>query len=381
MINFSLTEEQAGLRKMAKSFAEKEIVPIAAKLDKDVEHKVNWEIIKKLAANDFLRMSVKEKHGGLGLDHLSQAIILEELAVGCIAIAMVAGWNVGSSFLYDYGTEEQQERFLPLLCDRSHPGVIAFAATESQAGSDMAAMSTKAVRDEEGYVLNGTKCFITHAIYSSLIVTLAVTDKTKGPKGISAFIVPTNTSGLSFGKVEDKMGARAALNAEVIYDNVRIPKENLLGKEGEGFKIAMVNFDKARPLITGALGVGLARAAYEYALKYSKEREQFGNPIFANQAIAFMLSDMAVKIETARLLVWKACWEIDNSLPFAKTSAMSKIYCSDIAMEVAIDAVQILGGYGYMKDYPMEKYMRDAKVLQIYEGTNQIMRMILGRLL
>ena len=381
MVDFSLTEEQVGLRKMAKSFAEKEIVPIAAKLDKDVDHKVNWEIIRKLAGNDFMRMSIKEKHGGLGLDYLSQAIILEELAVGCIAIGMIAGWNVVSSLLYDYGTEEQQDRFLPPICDKHNPGIIAFAATESHAGSDMAAMSTKAVWDGEGYVLNGTKCFITHANYSSLIITLAVTDKTKGPKGISSFIVPTNAPGISFGKVEDKMGARAALNAEVIYQDVRIPKENLLGKEGEGFKIAVASLEKGRPLITGALGVGLARAAYEYALKYSKEREQFGKPILANQAITFMLADMAIKIETARMLVWKACWEIDNNFPFSKTSAMSKIYASDIAMEVTVDAVQILGGYGYMKDYPMEKYMRDAKVLQIYEGTNQIMRMLLGRFL
>lgn len=381
MVDFALTEEQVGQRKMAKSFAEKEIVPIATKLDKDVEHKVNWEIIRKLAANDFLRMSIKEKHGGLGLDYLSQSIILEELGAGCIAIAMMAGWNVASSFLYDYGTEEQQDKFLPPICNKNNPGIIAFASTESHAGSDMAAMSTKAVQDGDGYVLNGTKCFITHANYSSLIVTLAVTDKTKGPKGISAFIVPTNTPGISFGKVEDKMGARAAHNAEVIYKDVRIPKENLLGREGDGFKIAMANFEKARPLITGALGVGLARAAYDYALKYSKEREQFGKPILANQAVTFMLADMAIKIETARMLVWKTCWELDNNLPFAKTSAMSKIYTSDIAMEVTIDAVQILGGYGYMKDYPMEKYMRDAKVLQIYEGTNQIMRMVLGRLL
>lgn len=381
MVNFSLTEEQLGLKKMAKSFAEKEIVPIAAKLDKDVEHKVNWEIIRKLAANDFLRMAIKEKHGGLGLDYLSQAIILEELAVGCIGVAMIAGWNATSCLLYDYGTEEQQDKFLPTICDKDNPGIIAFAATESQAGSDMAAMSTKAVGDRDGYILSGTKCFITHANYSSMIVTLAITDKAKGPKGISAFIVPTNTPGISFGKVEDKMGARAAHNVEVIYDDVHIPKENLLGKEGEGFKIALASLEKGRPLITGALGVGLARGAYEYALKYSKEREQFGKPILANQAITFMLADMAIKIETARMLVWKTCWELDNNLPFAKTSAMSKIYASDIAMEVAIDGVQILGGYGYMKDYPMEKYMRDAKVLQIYEGTNQIMRMLLGRLL
>jgi alkylation response protein AidB-like acyl-CoA dehydrogenase len=381
MIDFSLTEEQIALKKMAQRFREKEITPIAAKLDSDVAHKINWEIIRKLAANDFLRMAVREKHGGLGLDYMSQAIILEELAVGCIAIAMIAGWNLGSSFFYDFGTEEQQDKFLPPICDKNNPRLIVLAATESHAGSDLGRVSTKAVLDKDEYVINGTKCFITHANYSHLIITLAVTDKTKGTKGMSTLIVPADTPGVSIGKIEDKMGARAAHSVEVIYKDVRIPKENLLGKEGQGFAIALNGIGKVRPLITGSLGVGVARAAFECALKYSKEREQFGKPIFANQAVSFMLADMAIKIETARMLVWKACWELDNNLPYEKSSAMAKIYPSDIAMAVTTDAVQILGGYGYMKDFPVEKYMRDAKVLQIYEGTNQILRVLLGRFL
>jgi alkylation response protein AidB-like acyl-CoA dehydrogenase len=326
-------------------------------------------------------MSLKEKHGGLNFNYVTQAIILEELAVGCIGIAMMACWNAFSSTIYDYGTEEQQDKFLSPLCDKKNPKLISFAATEPHAGSDMGALSTKAVLDGDNYTLNGTKCFITHGNYSSVLLTLAVTDKEKRNKGMSIFIVPAQTPGVSFGKVEDKMGARAASSVEVIYNDVRIPRENLLGKEGQGFPIALTSLEKFRPLSTGVLGVGVARSSYEYALRYSKEREQFGKPVFANQAISFMLADMAIKIETARLLVWKACWELDNNVPFSKTSAMSKVYASDIAMDVTMDAVQILGGYGYMRDYPLEKNMRDAKLLQIYEGTNQIIRVILGRLL
>jgi alkylation response protein AidB-like acyl-CoA dehydrogenase len=382
MIDFRLSEEQMAMQKMARDFAQREIKPIAAQLDQDPEHRFNWDIMKKLAENDFLRLAIPEEYGGLGLDRVTLALIFEELAVGCAGISIAAVGNTVVPFpIMTFGTEEQKRRFLSPLCDRQVPRLCAYALTEPGAGSDITALSTTARLEGDEYVLNGTKCFITNAGVASLYLLFASTDRSQGPKGLSAFLLPGDTPGLSIGKIEDKMGQRAAQNAEVILEEARIPKENLLGKEGDGFKIIMRSLDEARPIYTGAISVGLARAAYEEALRYSKQRVQFGSPIFAQQAVSFKLADMATLIETARLLVWKACWLVDNNLPFTKEASMAKFFCSDVAMKVTNDAVQILGGYGYMKDFPVEKFMRDAKIMQIFEGTNEIQHMIIARCL
>jgi len=383
MIDFDLTEEQLAMQRAAREFTENEIKPIAAELDSDSEHKFNWDIIRKLAANDFLRMTTPVEYGGIGLDRRTTYFVIEEIASGCAGIAItVAVHNMhGADIIRDWGSEEQKRQYLPLLCDTRNPVLAAFTATEHDTGSDIVSMSSTAVKDGDDYILNGTKCFITNGGVAGVYLGFAYTDKSKGHKGISGFIIPADTPGVLVGKIEDKMGQRASQTSEVVYENVRLPRENLLSNEGDGFAIMMDSLNKGRPCITAAISVGLARAAFDAALNWAKTRIQFGHPIFSNQAISFQLVDMATMIETARLLSLKAAWLIDRGLPHIKESAMAKFYCSDMAMKVTTDALQVLGGYGYMKDFPMEKYMRDAKILQIYEGTNQIQHVVAaGRL-
>lgn len=375
MISFKLTEEQEQIRRLARTFAEKEIIPIAAEYDEKEE--IPWHIVEKAHALGLMNRTVPVEYGGQGLDHVTDAIVAEELAYGCLGISGALGANgLALTPILIAGTPEQKEKFLKPFCAK--PQLAAFCLTEPNAGSDVASISTTAVRDGDYYVINGRKCFITNGGIAALYTVFATVDKSKGLKGITAFIVPGDTPGISMGRKERKMGDRASHVAEVIFEDVRVPKENVLWSEGQGFKIAMMTLDRTRPIV-GAAAVGVARRALEEAIKYSKQRVQFGRPICENQAIQFMLADMATKVEAARMLVWYACWLLDQGLPVSKVGAMAKMYAADVAMSVTVDAVQIFGGYGYMRDYPVEKLMRDAKILQIYEGTNQIQRMVIAR--
>ncbi|MBC7107131.1 MAG: acyl-CoA dehydrogenase family protein, partial [Firmicutes bacterium] len=363
------------IRQLARTFAAKEIIPIAAEYDEKEE--IPWHVVEKAHQVGLMNLGVPVEYGGQGLDLLTGAIVAEELAYGCLGINGTFGANeLALTPLLLAGTPEQKAKFLPPFCAK--PQLAAFCLTEPNAGSDAGAITTSARPEGDVYVINGQKCFITNGGVAALYTVFAKTDPSKGLKGISAFVVPADTPGVRGGKKEKKMGDRASHVAEVLFEDVRVPRENLLGKEGDGFKIAMMTLDRTRPGV-GATAVGVARRALEEAIKYAKQRVQFGQPIAANQAIQFMLADMAMKVEAARALVWKACWMLDQGLPATKESAMSKCFAADVAMSVTTDAVQIFGGYGYMREYPVEKLMRDAKILQIYEGTNQIQRLVIGR--
>jgi len=375
VISFQLTDEQKAMQKVAGDFTEREIIPIAAEYDEREE--IPWHVVEKAHTAGLMNLSVPEEYGGQGLDALTAAIIVEEMAYGCLGINGTYGANeLALAPILIAATEEQKKRFLPDFCAK--PQLAAFGLTEPDAGSDVANIQTTAVLDGDHYVINGNKCFITNGGVAALYTIFATVDKSKGFKGITAFIVPGNTAGISGGKKERKLGDRAAHVGEVILQDVRVPVENRLAKEGEGFKIAMMTLDTTRPGI-GASAVGVARRAYEEARKYSMQRVQFGKPIAANQAIQFMLADMAMKIDAARLLVWRAAQYLKAGLPVSTEGSMAKCYAGDVAMSVTVDAVQIMGGYGYMREYPVEKLMRDAKILQIYEGTNQIQRMVIAK--
>lgn len=374
MIDFDLTDEQKEIRRMVQSFTRNEIIPVAADYDRTAE--MPWPIINKAFEIGLWNLNVPEEFGGQGLDEVTQLIVLEELAYGCLGIfGAFAGNGLALTPLLLAGTEEQKKRFLGPFGEK--PLLAAFALTEPEAGSDAGRIATTAKLEGDHYILNGTKCFITHGGIASLYTVFATVDRSKGVKGLSAFLIPGDTPGLLPGKKEDKMGDRASHIGEVILDNVKVPVEGRLGNEGDGFKIAMKTLDITRPGI-GAGALGVARRAFEEALRYSQVRVQFGRPIFANQAIQFMLADMATGIECARNILLKAAWRIARGETSTMLSAMSKCYASDLAMKVTVDALQIFGGYGYMKDYPMEKLMRDAKITQIYEGTNQIQRMVIA---
>ena len=321
-----------------------------------------------------------EEYGGAGSDYVSYAIAVVELSrvEASAGTTLSAHVSLCSWPIYKYGTEEQKERFLKPLALGEKLG--AYALTEATAGTDAASLRTTASRDGDSYILNGNKIFITNADYAEIYIVFAVTDKEKKAKGISAFIVEKGTPGFSFGKKERKMGLRASPTGELIFDNCRVPKENLLGEEGEGFKIAMSTLDGGRNGIA-AQAVGIAQGALEEAVAYARSREQFGQPIANFQAIAFMLADMATKIEAARLLTYQAAFLESQGLPYGKASAMAKLFASEVAMEVTTNAVQIFGGYGYTRDYPVERFMRDAKITQIYEGTSEVQRLVISRFL
>lgn len=377
MIDFTLSEEQQALRDLAREFAQKEMAPVAAYYDRSEEFP--WPVQKKAHSLGLMNISVPEEYGGGGLGSLEDCLVSEELAAGCIGIgASILANTLATTPIVLAGTEEQKRKFLKPLCEEGN--LAAFCLTEPGAGSDAASLTTRARRVGDEYVLNGTKRFITNGGVASLYVVFASTDPERKARGITGFIVPRDTPGVSVGKKEDKMGQRASNTTEVIFEDARIPVENRLGQEGEGFKLALQTLDRSRAGIA-ASGVGVARAAMEAAIRYSKERYQFGQPIANFQAIQFMLADMAIKIETARLICWKAAWLIDHGQANRFESSIAKCYATDIAMQVTTDAVQIFGGYGYSKEYPVEKYMRDAKLLQIYEGTNQIQRIVISRAL
>jgi len=370
-----LTEDQQSLQQLVRNFAQKEIAPRAALYDHSEEFP--WDNIKGLAALGLMGMPIPEEYGGAGLDNLSYALAIEEVSKACAATGAILSIHTSAGILpiLIFGTEEQKRKYVPDLAEGRKIG--AFALTEANAGSDAGAVATTATLDGDSYVINGTKCFISNAGPAEIYSVFAKTTPGRGVKGITGFIVEKGTSGFSIGKKEEKMGIRASATAELIFDNCRIPKANILGKEGEGFKIAMVVLDSAR-IGVGSQAVGIAQAAYEEALAYAKVREQFGKPIAANQAIGFMLADMAIKIEAARQLVHYAARLKDEAVPFGKEAAMCKTFASDMAVQVALDAIQIMGGYGYSREYPVERLLRDAKITQIYEGTNQIQRVVIA---
>ena len=375
-MNFQLTKEQEFVRKMVREFAVNEVEPLAADIDK--EHRFPVETVEKMAKYGLLGVPFPTEVGGAGGDHISYAITVEELSRVCASTGVICSAHTSLCAwpIFNYGTDEQKAKYLPDLCSGRKLG--AFGLTEPGAGTDAAGQQTKAVDAGDAWILNGSKCFITNGGYADVFIVMAMTDKSKGTKGISAFIVEKGMPGFRFGKIEDKMGGHTSLTAELIFEDCEVPKENLLGKEGEGFKIAMQTLDGGR-IGVAAQALGIAQGALDAAVKYSKEREQFGRSICKFQALSFKMADMAMKIEAARLLVYRAANLKNEGKPYSAAAAMAKCFASDVAMEVTTDAVQIFGGYGYTVDYPAERYMRNAKITQIYEGTNEVQRMVISR--
>ena len=372
-MEFAFNEEQEELREMVREFVEKEITPFAAEMDRN--NAPMPDLFKKAGDMGLLNVIVPEEYGGPGLDSVTVAMIYEELGKGCAGIATsIAANSLASYPVLLKGTEEQKKTLCELL---NNGGLAAFALTEPGAGSDAGGVATKAVKDGDHYTLNGNKIFITNGGLADTYLIFANTRKSGGIRGLTAFVVPRNTPGFSVGKKEDKMGIRPSNTCELILQDVVVPESARVGREGEGFRIAMNTLDSARPFVA-SVSVGLAQSALDIAAKYAKERRQFGQPIASFQMVQAMIADMAMKVETARLLVYKACWLRDQGKEFAKEAAMSKCYAGDVAMQVTIDAVQVMGGYGYSKEYPVEKKMRDAKIMQIYEGTNQIQRLVIA---
>ncbi|QGT98659.1 Acyl-CoA dehydrogenase, short-chain specific [Candidatus Syntrophocurvum alkaliphilum] len=375
-MNFRLSEEHEMFRKTFRDFAEGEIEPSAA--ERDEEERFDMDLFRKMADLGMCGLPWGEEYGGVGSDFLTYVLAVEELSrvCGSMGVTLSAHVSLASWPIWKFGTEEQKQKYLVPLAEGTKMG--AFAITEPTAGSDAGGTKTTAVLDGDEYVLNGTKVFITNAYYAETYVVIARTGpKDLGHKSISAFIVEKDTPGFSFGKKEDKLGIRSSATYELVFENCRIPKENLLGKEGDGFKIGMMILDGGRNGIA-AQAVGIAQGAYEFALNYSKDRVQFGKPISKQQAIQFKLADMATQIEAARLLTYQAAWLESQGLPYGKESAMAKLYAGDAAMAVTTEAVQVLGGYGYSREYPVERMMRDAKITQIYEGTNEIQRVVIA---
>jgi alkylation response protein AidB-like acyl-CoA dehydrogenase len=375
-MDYFLSEEQLMIRELARKIAEEKIKPVRAELDEKEEFP--WEIMGHLAEADMTAIFVPEEYGGLGGGVLDLCVVIEELSRACSGVAVsYAASALGAFPIILNGSDEQKKKFLPDIA--SGKRLVAFGLTESEAGSDAGGIQTTAVRDGDEYVINGTKQWITNGGEAEIYTIIALTDRSKGPRGASAFIVEKDTPGFTFGKKEKKLGIRASSTRELIFTDCRIPAENLVAREGMGFLVAMKTLDKSRPGI-GAQAVGVAQGAYEEAAAYSRERKQFGHPIISFQAVQHMLADMATKIEASRSLVYSVARFIDSGAKnISKESAMAKIFPSDTAMEVTLDAVQILGGYGYMREYPVEKMMRDAKITQIYEGTNQIQRNVVAQ--
>lgn len=374
-MNYFLTEEQQMIKELAAKIADEKIALVAIQYDE--EGKFPHDIIKILADSDLCGVYIPEEYGGLGGGILEMAIVVEELSRACGGISLAfAGTGLGTFPIILFGNDEQKQKFLPDIA--AGKKLAAFGLTEADAGSDAAGIRTTAVLDGDEYVLNGTKQWITNGGEADIYTVVACTNRAKGARGFSAFIVEKGTPGFSFGKKENKMGIRASCTSELVFENCRIPKENLLSREGMGFIVAMKTLDRTRPGVA-AQALGIAQGAFEEAVKYSKQRVQFDQPISSFQAVQHMLADMAIQIEASRALVYQTCRFIDSGAKeFSKESAMCKVFASDTAMKVTVDAVQILGGYGYMKEYPVEKRMRDAKITQIYEGTNQIQRNVIA---
>jgi len=370
-LEYFLSEQQKTIKSLARRIAEERILPVRAELDEKEEFP--WAIMKDLADADMFRVFIPEEYEGLGGGCLELCLVLEELSRVCSAIAIsYAASALGCFTLMDYGTEAQKQKYLPDIA--SGKKLAAFALTEPTAGSDAGAIKTTAEKVDGGYVLNGTKQYITNGGEAEIYTVIALTDKTRGARGASALVVEKDTPGFSFGKKERKMGIRASSTRELIFRNCLVPEESLIGKAGAGFIMAMRLFDRSRPGI-GAQAVGIAQGALEAAVDYARQRIQFGQPLVSLPVVQDMLADMAIHVEAARALVYAAARMVDSGARnITEESAMSKVFASDTAMKVTTDAVQICGGTGYMRDYPVEKMMRDAKITQIYEGTNQILR-------
>ncbi len=375
MVDFTLTDEQKDIRDMAHDFAEKEIRPVAWDFDKDS----TWpeEIVKKAWEVGLMNSHMPEEYGGPGLDYLTGCLIEEELGWGCSGIGTSLMCNgLATAPIALGGSEETKKEYLGRLTEA--PLLASFCLTEPDAGSDVSGMKTNAVKKGDKYVINGSKCFITNGSHANYYTVYAKTDKEAGHRGISAFVVDRDLDGVTVDKKEDKLGQRASNTATISFNDVEIPAENLLGEENKGFKLAMMTLDRTRPGVA-AMAVGIGRAAFEFAADYSKERVQFGVPIAMHQAIQFMIADMATKIEAARLLVYKSAVQLDQGERNTLVSSHAKRFAADSAMEITVDAVQVYGGYGFIKEYPVEKLMRDAKIMQLYEGTSQIQRLVIAR--
>lgn len=374
-MNFELSEDHVMMRKMVRDFAEKECGPGAEERDENEEFSI--EIWNKCCELGLAGITFPEEYGGVGADYLSYAITIEELSRvdASVGVTISAHSSLCANPIYMFGTEEQKQKFLIPLATGEKMG--AFGLTESMAGSDASGTRTTAVREGDEYVINGSKIFITNGYYADTYVITAQMDKEKGNRGIAAFILEKGMPGFTFGKKEKKMGIRSSATYELVFENVRIPAENLLGKEGQGFKVAMQTLDYGRIGIASQ-ALGIAQGAYEEALKYSKERSQFGKTLSQMDVIQFKLADMAIQIEAARLLVYQACHYATEHKPVSKLAAMAKVFAAETANAVATQAVQVLGGYGYTRDYPVERMMRDAKITEIYEGTSEIQRLVVA---
>ncbi|EAR68433.1 acyl-CoA dehydrogenase [Bacillus sp. NRRL B-14911] len=377
-MNFRLTEEHEMIRKMVRDYAKNEVAPSAA--ERDEEERFDREIFDKMAELGLTGIPWPEEYGGIGSDYLAYCIAVEELSRVCASTGVtlsahtsLAGWPI-----YKFGSEEQKQKYLKPMAQGEKIG--AYGLTEPGSGSDAGGMRTTARLDGDHYVLNGSKIFITNGGIADIYVVFALTDPESRQKGTTAFIIESDFPGFSVGKKEKKLGIRSSPTTEIIFEDCRVPKKNMLGKEGEGFKIAMMTLDGGRNGIA-AQAVGIAQGALDAAVDYAKEREQFGKPIALQQGIGFKLADMATSVEAARLLTYQAAWLESEGLPYGKESAMSKLFAGDAAMKVTTEAVQVFGGYGYTKDYPVERYMRDAKITQIYEGTQEIQRLVISRMI
>lgn len=374
-MEFGFSREHTLLRQMYREFAENEVKSLAAEIDEEERFPV--ETVEKLVKAGFMGIPFPKKYGGEGGDNLGYAMAVEELSRVCATTGVIvsAHTSLGAHPIFEFGTEEQKQKFLVPLAKGEHLG--AFGLTEPNAGTDASSQQTTAVLDGDSYILNGSKIFITNAGYAKTYIIMAMTDKSKGTKGISAFIVDADTPGFSVGPKEKKLGIRGSATCELIFEDCRIPKENLLGKEGIGFKVAMKTLDGGRIGIASQ-ALGIAQGALDETIAYVKERKQFGRPLAAFQNTQFQLADMAAKVEASRLLVYRAAYNKDNGLPYSYEAAMAKLFAAETAMEVTTKAVQLHGGYGYTRDYPVERMMRDAKITEIYEGTSEVQRMVIS---
>ncbi len=374
-MEFALNKEQEMIRKTAREFAENEIGPIAAEIDETTEFPK--DTVKKLGELGFMGMTVPKEYGGAGMDDVSYAIAVEEISRVCAShgVTMSVNNSLVCWPLQKYGTEEQKQKYLIPLANGEKLGC--FGLTEPNAGTDAGSQTTVARKEGDKYIINGSKVFITNASQSQTAIIFAMTDKSKGTRGISTFVVDTDTPGFSIGTIEQKMGIRGSVQAELVFENMEIPQENLLGKEGRGFGLAMATLDGGRIGIASQ-ALGIAQAAYEESVKYAKEREQFGKPIAKFQAIQWFIADMATEIDAARLMVYKAAFDKWQGKPYTVSAAMAKFFASDIAMNATRNAIQIHGGYGYTKEYPVERFYRDAKITEIYEGTTEVQKMVIA---
>jgi butyryl-CoA dehydrogenase len=374
-MDFTLTKEQEMIKTMVSEFAEKEVKPIAQEIDESANFP--WVNINKMAKLNLLGLPIPKELGGAGVDTISYVLVVEEISKRCASTGLIMSvhTSVGTYPIYLFGTEEQKKKFVIPLAKGERIG--AFALTEPSAGSDAAGVQTTAVLSGDHYILNGSKIFITNGGVAGSVIVMAMTDKSKGHRGISAFVVEKGTKGFTLGSKEKTMGMIGSDTSELVFENCRIPKENLLGKEGMGFKIAMTALDGGRIGIA-AQALGIAEAALEESIKYSKEREQFGRPIAKFQAVQWMIANMACEIEAARMLIYNAALKKDSGTNYTKEAAMAKLYAPEVAMRATTKAIQIHGGYGYIKDYSVERFFRDAKITEIYEGTSEIQRLVIA---